>query len=184
MPLTNTLTSFGSVARFFHWSISLLFLFQFGIAMIMTEMGKEEAYRETFYMLHQSAGITILILVLFRLLWRKATPLPSWPETMTDSDKKLFSIAEWGLYLILFLMPLSGYVLTLAEGEGFKFFGLFAIPELIGKSEILEEIGEYLHKVTGYLAVGFLGAHVTLVLRHHCSFNDNFLSRMKGRREE
>ncbi len=184
MPLTNTLKSFGSVARFFHWSISFLFLFQFGIAMVMTEMGKEDAYRETFYMLHQSVGITVLILALFRLLWRKMTPLPDWPETMTDSDKKLFSFTEWGLYLIMLVMPLSGYILTMAEGEAFDFFGLFATPDLIGKSEVLEEIGEYLHRIAGYLTVGLIGAHVTLVLRHHCSFKDSFLSRMSGRCED
>jgi superoxide oxidase len=181
MPLTNTLDRFGSVARFFHWSIAILFLFQFGIAMVMTELEKEDAYRETFYMLHQSSGITILILVLFRILWRKVTPLPSWPGTMTDSDKKLFSITEWGLYSTMFLMPLSGYVMSMAEGEAFNFFGLFATPDLIGKNEVSGEIGEYLHKIIGYLAMGLIGAHVTLVVRHHCSFEDNFLSRMKGR---
>ena len=114
MSLTDTHTDFGSVARFFHWTIFLMFLFQFGIAMVMTELGKEDPYREIFFMLHKSVGITILFLALSRLLWRKMTPLPDWPGTMTDFDKKLFSYTEWGLYLIMFLMPLSGYVMTMA----------------------------------------------------------------------
>lgn len=178
MSLTDTQKSFGNGARFFHWTISLLFLFQFGIAIIMTEIGKEDAYRELFFMLHKSVGVTILILALFRILWRKLTPLPDWPATMTDVDKKLFLFVEWGLYLVMFLMPLSGYVLTMAEGDGFKFFGLFAMPDWVGKSEVLEEIGEFLHKIISYLIVGLVGSHLTLVLRQHFNFKDDFLSRM------
>jgi cytochrome b561 len=178
MPLIKTQKSFGSLVKFFHWTISLLFIFQFGIAMVMTEMGKEDAYREIFFMLHKSVGITILILASFRILWRKLTPLPDWPGTMTDFDKKLFLFMEWGLYLCMFLMPLSGYVLTMAEGDGFNFFGLFGMPDLVGKSEVLEEIGEFLHKITSFLIVGFVGSHITLVLRQHFNFKDDFLSRM------
>jgi cytochrome b561 len=178
MRLTNAPKNFGNFMKFFHWTISLLFLFQFGIAFVMTEMGKEDAYREVFFMLHKSVGITILILALFRILWRKLTPLPDWPRTMTDVDKKLLLFAEWGLYLIMFLMPLSGYVLTMAEGDGFKFFGFFGMPDLVGKSEVLEEVGEFLHKITGFLTVGLVGSHITLVLRQHFNFKEDFLSRM------
>lgn len=178
MPITNAQKSFGNVTKFFHWTISLLFLFQFGIAFIMTEMGKGDASRELFFMLHKSVGVTILFLALFRVLWRKLIPLPDWPGTMTDVDKKLFLFMEYGLYLFMFLMPLSGYVLTMAEGDGFKFFGLFGMPDLVGKSEVLEEIGEYLHKIMGFLIVGFVGAHITLVLRQHFNFKEDFLSRM------
>jgi len=178
MPLTDTNAGFGSVAKFFHWAISLMFLFQFGIAIVMTELGKEDPYRELFFMLHKSVGITILFLALFRIIWRKVTQLPDWPGTMTDFDKKLFSFTELGLYLIMFLMPLSGYVLTMAEGDGFKYFGLFGMPDLVGKSEVLKEIGEYLHKITGFVIVGLVGSHITLVLRQHFNFKGNFLSRM------
>jgi len=178
MPLTKTQTGFGSVARFCHWTIAFLFLFQFGIAIVMTELGKEDAYRELFFMLHKSVGITILLLALLRLLWRKVTPLPDWPGTMTGFDKKLFSFTERGLYLIMFLMPLSGYVMTMAEEEGFKYFELFGMPDLVGKSEVLEEIGEYLHKITGFVTVGLVGSHIALVLRQHFNFKDDFLNRM------
>ncbi|MFQ5445225.1 MAG: cytochrome b [Nitrospinales bacterium] len=178
MLLKNNQNCFGCGARFFHWTISFLFLFQFAIAIVMTELGKEDAYRELFFMLHKSVGITILFLALFRILWRKVTPLPCWPETLTDFDKKLFLFTEWGLYLIMFLMPLSGYFMTMAEGDGFKFFGLFGMPDLVGKSEVLEEIGEFLHKIMGFLTVGFVGSHITLVLRQHVNFKDDFLGRM------
>lgn len=178
MPLTNVQKRFGSMAKLFHWTISLLFLFQFGIAFVMTEMEKEDPYREVFFMLHKSVGVTILVLALFRILWRRLTPLPDWPETMTEFDKKLFLFIEWGLYLFMFLMPMSGYVLTMAEGDGFKFFGLFAMPDVVGKSEVLEEIGEFLHKITGFLIVGLVGSHIALVLRQHFNFKDDFLCRM------
>lgn len=178
MSLTKTQKRFGSISRFIHWVIAFLFLFQYGIALVMTELSEKDPYHELFFMLHESVGITILFLAVFRIIWRKITPLPTWPETMTDFDKKLFSFAEYGLYVIMLLMPLSGYVLTMAEGEEFKFFGLFDMPDLVGKSEVLEEIGVYLHKITGFVIVGLVGSHVTLVLRQHLNFKENFLRRM------
>ena len=43
MPITNTQKSFGNVTKFFHWTISLLFFFQFGMPDLV---GKSEVLEE------------------------------------------------------------------------------------------------------------------------------------------
>ena len=52
------------------------------------------------------------------------------------------------------------------------------MPDLVGKSEVLEKMGVYLHKITGFVIVGLVGSRITLVLRLHFNFKENFLSRM------
>ena len=67
MHLTNTDSEYGLVAKVLHWSIAVLVLLQFagGIA------GIDDA-------VHATAGLTVLVLVTIRLVWRLFVSLPDW----------------------------------------------------------------------------------------------------------
>ena len=169
---------FGTVAKTFHWAISLLFLFQFGIAIVMYGVATKDYYPKDLFVTHKSVGLLIFFIAVARLMWRKLTPLPPWPESMTEFEKKAFHFLEIGLYAVMFLMPLSGYVFSLAGGHGFKFFGLFEVPDLIGKHAVLAEVGQYLHRITAFIVVAFVASHISLVLRHHFDSKNKFVDRM------
>ncbi len=174
--------SFGTIAKLFHWGILGLFLFQYGIALVMYGIATPEYYPKTLFMLHKSVGILLLFLAIFRLLWRKMMPLPAWPESVTNFEKKAFHILENGLYILMILMPVSGYLFSLAGGHGFQFFGLFQFPDLIGKQAVISEIGKFLHRIFAFLILGFVASHVMLILRHHYDTKDRFLERMSPMR--
>lgn len=178
MSKSNPPKEFNTTAKSFHWIIFFLFLFQFGIAIVMYGVATKDYYPKDLFVTHKSVGIFLFFLAIGRLSWRKLNPLPSWPETMTEFEKKAFHFLEIGLYTVMILMPLSGYIFSLAGGHGFKFFGLFEIPDLIGKNDLLSTIGKYLHRITAFLIVGFVAAHVSLILRHHCDLKDKFIDRM------
>ncbi len=178
MTGSNSKNQFGSVAKAFHWTISFLFVFQFAIAIVMYGVATDDYYPETLFIIHKSMGVTLFFLAIARLVWRKMNPLPAWPETMTEFEKKAFPFLEVSLYTVMILMPLSGYVFSLAGGHGFKFFGLFQTPDLIGKNALLSEIGQYVHRILVFLTVGLIAAHVSLILRHHYDLKDKFIDRM------
>ena len=138
----------------------------------------KEYYPQELFMTHKSVGVLILFLALLRFVWRKINPLPPWPESMTEFEKKSFHFFEIGLYTLMFLMPLSGYIFSLGGGHGFKFFGIFDIPDLIGKNALLSDIGKYLHRIIAFLIVGFVASHVSLILRHHYDSKDKFINRI------
>ena len=53
MPLLNSTTHYGTVTRFFHWAVFLLFAYQYVVANIMTriEQGKQtpdQSWQHTF----------------------------------------------------------------------------------------------------------------------------------------
>lgn len=169
---------FGMVAKTFHWSIFLLFLFQFGIAIAMYGVATKDYYPKDLFVTHKSVGVLLFFIAVARLMWRKLNPLPPWPESMSEFEKKAFHFLEIGLYTVMFLMPLSGYILSLAGGHGFKFFGLFEVPDLVGKNETLALIGKYLHRITAFIVVAFIASHVSLILRHHFDSKNKFIDRM------
>lgn len=178
MEATDSNQRYGSIARGFHWTIFSLFLFQFVIAIVMNGVASKDYYPAALFVTHKSMGVTLFFLALARLAWRKRNPLPPWPDSMSAFEKKAFKFLETGLYAVMILMPLFGYVYSMAGGHGFKFFGLFEVPDLIGKSAVLHEIGKYAHRITAFIIVAFVTAHVSLILRRHFDSRENFLGRM------
>ena len=131
MGARNTDTSYGSVARFFHWSLAALFLFQFGSIVAFRFFGQdppEVAWDILNW--HKTSGVLILMLGLCRLLWRWSVPLPSWPSGFREWDKTLSHFAERGLYTALFVMTISGLVIELAGGHYVPFLGLFYLDNI------------------------------------------------------
>ena len=90
---------FNKIAKYFHWMIFLLFLFQYGIAIIMYGVAREEFYPKNLFIAHKSVGALLFFLAISRLLWRKMNPLPPWPDSMTDFENKSF---HWTLHPYVF----------------------------------------------------------------------------------
>jgi cytochrome b561 len=178
MKVSSSKNTFGNIAKAFHWTIFFLFLFQFGIAIVMNGVMTDDYYPASLFVTHKSIGVTLFFLAVSRLLWRKLNPLPAWPDSMTEFEMKAFHFLEIGLYTVMFLMPLSGYIYSLAGGHGFKFFGLFEIPDLVGKNLFLSEIGKYFHRITAFIIVGLVASHVSLILRRHFDAKERFIDRM------
>ncbi len=169
---------FGTIAKTFHWSIFLLFVFQFGIAIVMYGVATKEYYPKDLFITHKSVGVLLFFIAVARLMWRKLNPPPPWPASITEFEKKAFRFLEISLYAVMFLMPLSGYLFSFASGFGFKFFGLFDVPDLIGKNATLAVFGKYLHRITAFIVVALVASHLSLILRHHFDSKDKFIDRM------
>ncbi len=174
----NSPREFGTIAKSFHWIVLFLFLFQYGIAILMYGVATREYYPKDLFTMHKSMGTLLFFLAVGRLAWRKLNPLPSWPDSMSAFERKAFHFIEIALYSVMIVMPLSGYIFSLAGGHGFDFFGLFPIPDLTGKNDLLSTMGKYIHRVTAFLIVGFVSAHVSLILRRHFDSKDKFIERM------
>lgn len=177
MPLTNTPQHYGSVTKFFHWSIALLFIFQYGSAIIFTGMTDGDP-KWNILGAHKTIGFLVLVLAILRITWRKTTRLPDWAKTMTEFEKQAAHAIENGLYTSMFVMTVSGYIMEMAGGYEINFFYLFQVPDILGKSVILEVISLYAHKVTAFLIIAFISAHLSLVLKHQLGDKDDFIRRM------
>ena len=72
------------------------------------------------YSWHKWAGITVLMLTVLRLIWRHVRKPPPLPAAITPLDRRL---APWGhatLYVLLFAMPITGWLSAPEAGS----FGL------------------------------------------------------------
>lgn len=182
MPLKNSATAYGAVTRWLHWTVFVLFVWQYLSANIMTHVARDKTLlglsQGDYYNWHKSIGLMLLALALLRLLWRMATPLPDWAPTLSETERAISHRTERLLYGCMLLLPLSGYLFVMAGGFGVKLFGLYDLPNPIAKQEVWATLALIVHVVTSYAAIVFIAWHVGLGLKHHLFDKDRFLNRM------
>lgn len=66
---------------------------------------------------HVALGITIIVLAVVRLLWRRHAGLPPWAPQLTSWQRTLAHWTERALYTLLFLIPASGLWLVLVSDD-------------------------------------------------------------------
>jgi cytochrome b561 len=97
--------------------------------------------------------------------------MPKWQIFLSD-------MAIWVLYALMFIMPLSGFILSVMGGYSIDYFGLFTIPAIFKGETETSKIGTMIHIYGAYTIIGLVTLHVLAGLYHHFIRKDNVLKRM------
>jgi cytochrome b561 len=130
------------------------------------------------YSYHKWIGVTIFLLTVFRLSWRITHRPPPLPDTMRGWEKIAAEIAHYLLYILLFIIPISGWLMSSAKGFQTVWFGVIPLPDLVGKDKFLGNLLQQVHVILNYAMLGVLLAHVGAALKHHFIQRDDVLTRM------
>ena len=180
LPLRNTDDAYGAVAQLLHWAIAIGILLQFVWSWRIDEA---ESVRLQYALIveHKSIGMLVLMLVVLRILWRVFNRPPPLPAGMSEPQRKASVLAHWGLYLLILLMPLSGWAWSSAAGYGAEFFGLIEIPDWVGTDEGLADVLEDVHEWLGRAILVLVSIHVLAVIHHQVVRRDRLIRRMLPR---
>jgi cytochrome b561 len=177
MLIRNTTDRWGAVAQFFHWTIVALIIVQWVLASAAEDM---PLGMEKFATLarHKSIGITILGLATLRLVWRLMNPTPALPATLKPYQRWLAHATHYGLYVLLFAQPISGWIMSSAANFPVSYFGLFTLPDLVQPdkqfAKFMEDVHHWLFR--GIVTIALL--HIFAALYHHFRLKDDVLRRM------
>ncbi len=177
MPLKSNSQRYGSVAQTLHWIIAAMIVGQFVLAYIAHYLpnGMEKL---AVLARHKSVGMTILMLAIVRLAWRWLNPPPPLPAGMPKWERIGAHVSHALLYLLLFAMPLSGWLMSSARGYSVSWFNQFTWPDLIPRSPTAFEQLHELHATLGTLLFFVAVLHVAAALKHHWWNKDTVLKRM------
>ncbi|MBP7721097.1 MAG: cytochrome b/b6 domain-containing protein [Alphaproteobacteria bacterium] len=181
MQFKNTRNNFGLIAKGFHWilAILILWLLSVGFAMVGIPPGPDKFW---VYALHKSFGILILVLMIGRVLWRQISPRPGPLPTHKTWEDTLAKIVHFALYACIFLMPLSGWIMSSAGGFPAEFFGLFSLPAIVPKNEAIFEFTRNVHGFVAWTILALLVLHFAGAFKHHFIDKDETLQRMTSRK--
>jgi cytochrome b561 len=176
MQWRNTVTRYGFIASLLHWIIVAGVIAEYFLA----EAAEESEGAGVFgpMGLHSSIGLAILVLAMLRLAWRAIDERPAWPATMKPATVAIARVAHGAFYVLLFALPLTGWMLMSTEGDAVSFFGLFTLPALpIADEETMEDVHEVLFNAL--IALGVL--HAAAGVKHHFIDRDDVLRSMLPR---
>ncbi|MBW3567010.1 MAG: cytochrome b [Proteobacteria bacterium] len=172
-----TIEKCSGVAQLLHWLISPLVILQFILAWTADALPEGDT-QSTLYLVHKSVGMTVLALAIVRLAWRFMHTPPAFPAIMPRAEQWLARITHWGLYFLIFAMPLSGWLWSSAAGRGVPWFGVFTFPTIIGESESIGDFFHETHELLAWVLFAFALFHILAALWHAIVKKDGVLQRM------
>ena len=91
----NEKDRYGRVSRLLHWTIAILFISLIPIGIFSSMIPEETSYRNAYYVVHKTIGVTVFLLVIVRLIWNKISKRPALDNTLTPTEKKLAHRAHY-----------------------------------------------------------------------------------------
>lgn len=171
----------GRVSRTLHWLMALLILGMFALGWTAVNYPMSPAKLQIFGW-HKSIGLSLLALVVVRILWRLSHEAPTPPPEISAAERRLARAGHFGLYFMMVLMPISGYVVNSTANFPLRYFGGLRVPNLIPADKTWQEFAESVH-LAGFWAFSVLIlVHVLAALRHHyLNRNDVLLKMLTGK---
>ena len=177
MPLRNTRTDFGLLAKTLHWTIAvgIWTLIYLGLSQSGMESGPE---RSEIRAVHASIALVVLVLMLLRLAWRFVSPPPAHPADMPGWQKMSASVVHFSIYALVFAQLLAGALTVGTTGRGLPFFGLFEIPLGMAEDREGHKFWEEIHEFVWIPLAVVLTVHVAAALYNHFVVKNDVLRRM------
>ena len=168
---------YNRTAIFLHWLVGLGILGTLGLGLYMVDLPFSPAKLQI-YSWHKWAGMTLLFLALVRLAWRLSHPAPALPDTMGPLSRLAAHAGHWVLYILMLAIPLSGWLMSSAQGFSVVWFGVLPLPDLVAKNLELGEWLNSIHLILNYTLIATLIGHIGAALHHHFIKKDTVMSRM------
>jgi cytochrome b561 len=172
------------VQRLIHWLIALLVLGLLAIGALLGNLGFEGLkdlvgleMTNQLYTYHKTFGILLLILMVLRLVLKRALGSPPYEPPLHWFQRAASFTIHGLLYAALILMPIFGWIGTAARGFPVQFFNL-TLPGLVPENEALGETMVQLHAITGWVILGLILVHVGAAVYHWKVKRDGVMTRM------
>lgn len=178
MQLRNSKQAYGWVSIVIHWLMALAIFGMFALGLYMVDLTYVDAWYKAAPAWHISVGMLLLMLLMFRLLWRLSNPVP---EIYGQPFVKRVGLLVHRLhYVFMFGLMLSGYLMVTADGRGVAVFGWFEVPALLPAEKGREAVAGDVHFYLAWAFMGFVALHTLAAFKHHMIDKDRTLLRMLG----
>ena len=172
-------TRYHEVARILHWLIAGLILLQYALAN-MAEDAVSDLQELALLANHKSVGMTVLMLAIVRVAWRFTHSVPALPVSMPRWQVRASNLSHALLYILIFALPLSGWLFSSATTYSVSWFNVFVFPDLISGNESRAELLEEVHEVLANLLFVLALLHILASLKHGLFDRDGVLGRMSS----
>ncbi|MGF6757140.1 cytochrome b [Paraburkholderia sp. GAS42] len=162
-------------ARFLHWLVVILVVMQFVIGWTMPDVHKDTK-PDGLIAWHLGVGAALIAAMVIRIVWR-LTHRPA-PDALPPMLSAISRTTHFLLYVVLFAVPLLGWINASSRGWSVRLLGVVPYP---GLSETGSGFGHAMGDVHGILAwvlFALVCLHIAAALFHRFVLKDQVLQRM------
>ncbi len=166
---------YGTTAKVLHWLIVALLIVQYLIGWLMPDVHRGPPGVPM--VLHMSVGLTILVVIVLRFVWRLAHPVA--PESSLPPWQRLSSeLVHWLLYILVLATTFSGWLFASFRGWSVSYFYMLPFPMLASDNAAAGRAIDGLHQAAEWTLLVFIGLHVLAALAHVFIYRDRIMQRM------
>jgi len=176
--MSSEVKNYNIVARALHWLSALVVFGMFGVGFWMVDLTYYSSWYKTAPHWHKSIGLLLAALTLFRIVWKFVKPSPKIEGSVLE--KRAAHVAHQLLYLLLFILFFSGYLISTSDGRGIDIFNWFTVASMGELFANQSDISGLIHKYMAYALIGLAILHAAAALKHHFINKDNTLRKMIG----
>lgn len=176
--ILNSERGYGLVAIVLHWLVALVVVGLFALGMWMTGLTYYDDWYRRAPDLHKSLGVLLFLVMLFRVVWRVVNVAPDDEPGVGPLQSWAARVVHLSLYLLIFALLISGYLISTADGRPIGVFGLFEIPAVFTGYPNQEDLAGKVHWYLALTLIGLAGVHTLAALKHHFFDRDGTLKKM------
>jgi len=169
---------FDQISIILHWLTVLLIVSQFTSAWLREAVDEHSSLAAAILATHRTTGVLTWVVGLVRLVWRNGfAHLPPFPESMPKLQQSIAKANEYGLYVLLFVQPITGLGRVLLRGQPFDLF-IWEVPALLEPNPEIRNLFVAAHGYGAKALLALIGLHAGAALFHRLVMRDGVLQRM------
>jgi len=181
--MKNTESHYGWLTIAIHWLVAIVVIGLFALGAWMVGLGYYDPWYKQGPDIHKSIGVLLFITMLLRLAMRWFQEKPQALDSHTLLEQRIGTVVHISLYVLLFTIMTSGYLISTADDRAIEVFQWFTVPSLGELFEGQEDIAGEIHEYLAYFLMALVSLHALAALKHHFVDKDNTLKRMLGHRK-
>ena len=178
VTLRNTTETYGPVSKLNHWRIALRIIGLIWLGWYMVDLTYYHEWQKFSLMAHRALGMVVLLLAALKIAWVIGSKLPDFVGSQKPWERAAASATHHLLYLVMLLVPLTGYIISTSNGDPIPFFGWFDIPALFTAGTQVRDIAIDVHYYLAYAVAVIVLMHAAGALKHQFIVKDGTLGRI------
>ena len=178
MPIKNTAEHYGLITKLLYWVVALLIIGLIWLGWYMVGLTYYDRWYNDSLSLHKALGLVVLVLGGAKIGWIIYSRPPDFVASIKRWERAAAKATHHSFYLLMLLIPVTGYIISTSKGDGISMFGWFEVPALFPVSETLRDLAIDLHFYAAYATAGLVVLHAAAAIKHQLLDKDGTLRRI------
>jgi cytochrome b561 len=173
---TKTTWRYSSLAVGVHWGSAVVLALVAALGWYMLSI-EDDPGAGWYFAQHKSCGLVFVLLLIVRVVWRLANRPAPFPLVMPKWQEWVASSTQVLLYMLMVLMPLTGYLGASHSERGVQLFGNNLPAWAMANHDTAEWFFD-IHSTLIWVLAALVALHVAGALKHLLIDKDGTFTRM------